>query len=167
MLFALSLSSAPLLNLIFSMFTTCSKARHVTLQATNTTNFSQRVSGPSPLNGTVAAPHIDCDEILYGRDLNMASCMTAILKIDTTSPTYNAVKTWGQRGTGDFDIVLPQRYMGRKYLSRFSKAHGVRSAVSSGYALFGPGTFFVPGISHRVKHMIDWTVIDNQNWQPK
>ena len=124
MLFALSISSAPLLSLIVFIFTRCSNARHVTLQPTNVTSIPQRVSSPSPLNETLTAPDIDCNETYFGRDLNLASCLVAISKIDTTSPTFDTEKTWGQRGTGDFDIGLPQRYIGRKYLSVLLKGHG-------------------------------------------
>ena len=129
MLFTLPITSASLLIPVVFTFTTGSKARHVNLQASNVTSLSSGVSTSKSQTESLAARHIDCDEIHFGRDLNIASCLVAISKIDPTSPTFDTEKTWGQRATGDFDIGLPQRYMGRKYLSLFSKAHGVKCTV--------------------------------------
>lgn len=117
MLLALYITSAPLLIPLLITFTIGSKAGHVNLQATNVTNVSPGASAFSSKNGTFTARHIECDEILYGHDLDMASCLTAISTIDTTSPTFDIEKTWGRRATENFDVGLPQRYMGRKCLS--------------------------------------------------
>lgn len=45
--------------------------------------------------------------ISYGRDLNHASCSNALAKISqvTTSMTF------GERGTGTWDVTLPRRYL--------------------------------------------------------
>ena len=43
----------------------------------------------------------------YGRELNRTSCDNALTKISkVTTPM-----TFGQRGTGSYDVVLPRRYL--------------------------------------------------------
>ena len=48
----------------------------------------------------------DCS-ILYGRDLNHASCSNAVAKISQVTTTM----MFGERGTGNWDIILPRRYL--------------------------------------------------------
>lgn len=52
----------------------------------------------------------DCS-ISYGRYLNQASCNSALAKISqVTTPI-----TFGERGTGTWDVVLPRRYLSGKF----------------------------------------------------
>ena len=48
-----------------------------------------------------------CSGDSQGRNLDSASCMEARRQIDATSTRQ---LTWGQRGTGLFDMKLPKRY---------------------------------------------------------
>ena len=58
------------------------------------------------LTNPVSSYSPDCS-ILYGRNLNLASCQNALAKISRiTTPM-----TFGQRGTGDWDVILPRRYL--------------------------------------------------------
>ena len=45
--------------------------------------------------------------ISYGRNLNHASCEDALAKI----PQVTTPMTFGERGTGNYDVVLPRRYL--------------------------------------------------------
>ena len=49
----------------------------------------------------------------YGYELSPDSCADALLLINSSS---TAVRTYGMRGTGDFDVTLPRRYISREYL---------------------------------------------------
>ncbi|CAF9932602.1 hypothetical protein IMSHALPRED_008939 [Imshaugia aleurites] len=58
------------------------------------------------LTSPVSSYSPDCS-ILYGRYLNRASCQNALAKI----PQVTTPMTFGQRGTGDWDVILPSRYL--------------------------------------------------------
>ena len=48
-----------------------------------------------------------CSGDSRGRNLDSASCMEALGQIDASSTVQ---QSWGQRGTGAFDVKLPKRY---------------------------------------------------------
>ena len=48
----------------------------------------------------------DCNPS-YGRELKRTSCDNALTKISKVTTTM----TFGQRGTGNYDVVLPRRYL--------------------------------------------------------
>lgn len=81
---------------------------------TLTTNSSSLQDLASPL----LSYSPDCS-IQYGRNLRYASCDNALAKISqvTTSMTF------GERATGNWDVVLPQRYLSGKFLVHSSKFH--------------------------------------------
>lgn len=68
-------------------------------RATNTTSEQDLEVPISSYN-----PHCN---LSYGRNLNPTSCDNALAKIsEVTTPM-----TFGQRGTGSCDVVLPRRYL--------------------------------------------------------
>ena len=48
-----------------------------------------------------------CSGDSQGRNLDSASCMEALAEIDAHSTRQ---LSWGQRGTGPYDVKLPKRY---------------------------------------------------------
>ena len=67
----------------------------------NAINTSQQDLGSSALSYNP-----ECSS-LYGSDLNYASCQNALAKISRATLPL----TFGQRGTGNWDVVLPRRYL--------------------------------------------------------
>ena len=68
----------------------------------------------SPSNSTylsLAAPRVQCDSSRYGQRLNVTSCVEAWGLL----PTGIARQTVGERGKGNFDILLPFRVISREY----------------------------------------------------
>ena len=47
----------------------------------------------------------------YGYDLSLESCVDALFLVNSSS---TAVQTYGVRGTGQFDVMLPRRYISRE-----------------------------------------------------
>ena len=71
-------------------------------------------SGSRTTNGTnwpdLAGPELSSEpecSVLLGRDLNYDSCDNARDKISQAT----APMTFGERGTGSWDVVLPRRYI--------------------------------------------------------
>lgn len=60
-----------------------------------------------------------CNGRLYGRNLNLASCQQIIrvMSSDTT------LRTFGERGTGDYDAPLPFRYLSHDGLCAIDLSH--------------------------------------------
>lgn len=48
----------------------------------------------------------DCS-VAYGRNLNRTSCANALSKISQVT----TLMTFGERGTGTWDVILPRRYL--------------------------------------------------------
>lgn len=76
---------------------------------------------------TLAAPQLSCNGSLYRRDINLASCVEAYHKITS----YTSPRSFGERGTGDYDAPLPYRYLSRDGLCAIDIAHasGIESDV--------------------------------------
>ncbi|KAF6231089.1 hypothetical protein HO173_010789 [Letharia columbiana] len=73
----------------------------IVLKTLHTNNTSRQ-----DLASPVSSYSPDCS-ISYGRYLNQASCNSALAKISqVTTPI-----TFGERGTGTWDVVLPRRYL--------------------------------------------------------
>ena len=60
-------------------------------------------------NGTAFQPA--CLGRSYGYDLSLESCADALLLVNSSS---TALQTYGVRGTGQFDVMLPRRYISRE-----------------------------------------------------
>ena len=65
------------------------------------------------------SPHCDPS---YGRQLNPTSCDNALAKISEDTTTL----TFGQRGTGNYDVVLPRRYLSGTLSPKSSTLNGIR-----------------------------------------
>ena len=76
----------------------------VTVSALTLTNPSLLLPNSTTANANYA---YKCSGDSQGRNLDSASCMEALRQIDATSTRQ---LTWGQRGTGLFDMKLPKRY---------------------------------------------------------
>ena len=76
-------------------------------------NIPRKTSGATEL--TIASPtvaqnltnlEVTCDD-RYGRDLDVRSCYNALGKIGRN---YSPL-TFGERGTGNWDVILPYRFL--------------------------------------------------------
>ena len=76
----------------------------ITVSALTLTNPSLLLPNSTTANANYA---YKCSGDSQGRNLDSASCMEALRQIDATSTRQ---LTWGQRGTGLFDMKLPKRY---------------------------------------------------------
>ena len=65
-------------------------------RTTNTTSLANPVVSYTPECG-----------FAYGRNLNRASCEDALSKISQVTTAM----TFGERGTGNWDVILPRRYL--------------------------------------------------------
>ena len=95
--------------LVLSVFTVFSSALPPNLNLNLLANFGTPATNDTSeqdLTNPILSYSADCSS-LYGRNLNGASCSNALAKIsEVTAP-----ETFGQRGTGDWDVVLPRRYL--------------------------------------------------------
>lgn len=76
----------------------------ITVSALTITNPSLLLPNSTIVDANYA---YQCSGDSQGRNLDSASCMEALGQIDASSTPQ---KTWGQRGTGAFDVKLPKRY---------------------------------------------------------
>ena len=98
-------------SLVLSVFTTSSSALPSPLKLISSPLNLPASLRTRALNTTsvqdlevLVSPHCNPS---YGRNLNSTSCDNALAKIsEVTTPL-----TFGQRDTGDYDVVLPRRYL--------------------------------------------------------
>ena len=80
------------------------------------------------LTNSLGADNADpvCNGSLLGYDVNKYSCLQSLCTIPTSRREY----TFGDRSNGTFDVQLPRRFSGRKWvLSFFCQQIGISRSV--------------------------------------
>ena len=77
------------------------------LDSDATSNYSLYAQNANPV----------CNGSLLGFDMNRYSCLEAW----NTIPTYNQKLSFGDRLSGNFDVQLPYRFIGREHILFFSQ----------------------------------------------
>ena len=99
---------------VLSVSTVCSSALPFSLNLTSSSRnqladfeiIATNSTSLQDLASPVLSYNPSCS-ISYGRNLNRASCDNALAKISqVTTPM-----TFGERGTGTWDVILPRRYL--------------------------------------------------------
>ena len=70
-------------------------------------NMTFGLNLPSSMQNLSASPHLNCDGHAYGQDLSLDSCMDAL----STIPSDTDTLTFGDRGSGNYNIHLPYRWI--------------------------------------------------------
>ena len=99
------------------------------LAASNSSNISLLSVVAAPSKPSLGGLDYTCDAKLYGKNLNVASCVNALAKL----PESDRIMTFGERGTGSWDGNLPYRILstdGRCAIDISKKADAISDQIS-------------------------------------